>query len=67
MVGDKKIFFVKPVKQWKMPSWERNNSEHDIIQHTQMLFFNMLNFLVSSCMRDNLSEPYIAIGSTNVL
>ena len=33
MVGDKKFFFVQPVEHWKMPSSERNISEHDIIQH----------------------------------
>ena len=32
MVGDKK-FFVQPVEHWKMPSLERNISEHGIIQH----------------------------------
>ena len=33
MVGDKKFFCVQPVEHWKMPSSERNISEHDIIQH----------------------------------
>ena len=33
----------------------------------RQLFFNTLNFLVSSCVRDHVSEPYIAIGSINAL
>ena len=36
MVDEKKIFLVQPVECWKMPSWERNVSEDDIIQHTQI-------------------------------
>ena len=36
MVGSKKFFLVKPVECWKMPSWERNISTHDIIQYTQI-------------------------------
>ena len=31
----RKVFLVQLVEHWKMPSWERNISEHDIIQHTQ--------------------------------
>ena len=37
MVGDKKkMFWVLPVERWKMPSWDRTISEHDIIKHTQI-------------------------------
>ena len=35
MTGNKK-FFLQAVEREKMPSWERNISEHDIIQHKQI-------------------------------
>ena len=37
MIDEKKFFFVQPVERWKTPSWERNISEHDIIQQTQIV------------------------------
>ena len=27
---------MQPIERWETPSWERNISEHDIIQHTQI-------------------------------
>ena len=36
MVEEKKFFLVIPVECWKTPSWERNASEHNIIQHTKI-------------------------------
>ena len=35
MIGNKK-FFLQAVEREKLPSWERNISEHDIIQHKQI-------------------------------
>ena len=32
----RKVFLVQPVERWEMPSWERNISENEIIQHTQI-------------------------------
>ena len=38
MIDEKKISLVQPVvEHWKTPSWERNISEHGIIQHTQIV------------------------------
>ena len=30
------FFLSQPVERYKMPSWERNISKHDIIQHKQV-------------------------------
>ena len=36
MAGNKKKFLLQHIEFWKTPSWERNMSEHDIIQDTQI-------------------------------
>ena len=33
-LATRKKFLLQPLERWKTPSWERNISEHDIIQHT---------------------------------
>ena len=35
-LATRKVFMVQPVERWEMPSWERNISENEIIQHTQI-------------------------------
>ena len=45
MVGKKKFFGVKPVEHRKTPFWERNVSEHNIIQHTQIAIDECFYFL----------------------
>ena len=30
------LFLVQSIERWKAPSWERNISEKDIIQHTKI-------------------------------
>ena len=47
MVDKKKIFLVQPVEHWKMPSWERNISENDNIQHTQIATDNFFSSQVT--------------------
>ena len=46
MVGEKKNFFDATLARWKTPSWERNISERDVIQHTQITIENFLFLLV---------------------
>ena len=36
MVGNKKLFLLQAVEWEKTPSWERNISKHEIIQHKQI-------------------------------
>ena len=45
MVDEKKFFLVKPVECWKTPSWERNVSEHNLVQHTQIAIKECFYFL----------------------
>ena len=35
-LATRKVFLIQPVERWEMPSWERNISENEIIQHTQI-------------------------------
>ena len=44
IVGDKKFFLLQPAERWKMPSWERNIPEHDMIKNTNHhgeIFFSL--------------------------
>ena len=46
MVGEKKNVFDAILARWKTPSWERNISERDVIQYTQITIENFLFLLV---------------------
>ena len=46
MVGEKKNVFDATLARWETPSWERNISERDVIQHTQITIENFLFLLV---------------------
>ena len=36
MVDEKIFLLLQPVERWKLPSCEKNISERDILQHTQI-------------------------------